>query len=81
MAVSGDGRLASSVPANSSPDGGVAIATPAYGDSYCNNIITALDSHSGAVRHQCAVPSTPRRVNARPRSSPPNRSTSLVDLL
>jgi hypothetical protein len=80
MAVSGDGRLASSVPANSSPDGcstvieiatgkkrfktcdyritgftpdgGVAIATPAYGDSYCNNIITALDSHSGAVRHQ-----------------------------
>ncbi|MFF0266676.1 hypothetical protein [Kribbella sp. NPDC004536] len=34
------------------PDGSVAIATPAYGDSYCSNIITALDSRSGAVQRQ-----------------------------
>lgn len=34
------------------PDGAVAIGTPAYGDSYCSNIVTALDSRSGAVRNQ-----------------------------
>ena len=34
------------------PDGSVAIGTPAYGDSYCSNIITALDSRSGAVERQ-----------------------------
>ncbi|WP_410789062.1 hypothetical protein [Kribbella sp. C-35] len=34
------------------PDGAVAIGTPAYGDSYCSNIITALDSRTGAVQHQ-----------------------------
>lgn len=34
------------------PDGDVAIGTPAYGDSYCSNIITALDSRTGAVQHQ-----------------------------
>ncbi|TDW18799.1 hypothetical protein EV650_5395 [Kribbella kalugense] len=34
------------------PDGSVAIGTPAYGDSFCSNIITALDSRSGAVRNQ-----------------------------
>lgn len=34
------------------PDGGVAIGTPAYGDSYCSNIITALDSRTGAVERQ-----------------------------
>ncbi|TDW70749.1 hypothetical protein [Kribbella pratensis] len=80
MAVSDDGRLASTQPWNSSadgcstvveiatgkkrfttcdyhitgftPDDAVAIGTPAYGDSYCSNIITALDSHSGAVGRQ-----------------------------
>ena len=34
------------------PDGSVAIGTPAYGDSYCSNIITALDSRTGAVQRQ-----------------------------
>ncbi|MER7245984.1 hypothetical protein [Kribbella sp. NPDC000426] len=34
------------------PDGSVAIGTPAYGDSYCSNIITALDSRSGSVERQ-----------------------------
>ncbi|MFI5692137.1 hypothetical protein ACIA58_09885 [Kribbella sp. NPDC051586] len=80
LAVSSDGRLASSLPANNkgdgcstvveiatgrkrfktcdyrisafTPDSAVAIATPAYGDSYCSNIITALDSRSGAIEHQ-----------------------------
>jgi hypothetical protein len=34
------------------PDGSVAIGTPAYGDSYCSNIITALDSHTGGIERQ-----------------------------
>jgi hypothetical protein len=34
------------------PDGSVAIGTPAYGDSYCSNIITALDSRTGDVKRQ-----------------------------
>ena len=34
------------------PDSATAIATPAYGDSYCSNIVTALDSRSGSVRRQ-----------------------------
>ncbi|TCC19471.1 hypothetical protein [Kribbella speibonae] len=80
LAVSGDGRLAASLPANNNgdgcstvvevatgkkrfqtcdyrisgftPDGAVALGVPAYGDSYCSNIVTALDARTGKVLRQ-----------------------------